>query len=211
MHCNFGLIPVQWYQIQLASRAGEIFVAFFRQAKISAKSTRKVRHTLGGSRFPLAHELILQVKQFRPQRTVKRKWMKRFTQGGLGEVLKYLWLRDDSFLISDYLFLSLTNRFYILMEFDSNGGLRKGKNRSPESRVKEGGWCRVALEKEAWLLRPDFSLPRLFTLPLPSRRLLIRSFFTNWMTVLEIIVVNICLLKLWCGEKWEVSEWTITQ
>ena len=66
----------------------------------------------------------------------------------------------------------------------------RGKNRSPESRVKEGGWCRVALEKEAWLLRPDFSLPRFFTLPLPSRRLLIRSFFTNWMTGLEIIVVK---------------------
>ena len=97
-------------------------------------------------------------------------------------------------------FLSQTNKFYILMEFDSNGGLGKRKNRSPESRVKEGGWCRVALEKEAWLLRPDFSLPRFFTLPLPSRRLLIRSFFTNWTPGLEIIVVKIYLLKLWCGK-----------
>ena len=59
--------------------------------------------------FPLAREMILQVKQFRPQRTVKRKWMKRFTPGGLEGVLKYLWLRDDSFLISDYLFF-ITNK-----------------------------------------------------------------------------------------------------
>ena len=88
-------------------------------------------------------------------------------------------------------FLSLTNKFYILMEFDLNGGLGKRKNRSHESRVKEVvGWCQVALEKEAWLLRPDFSLPRFFTLPLPSRRLLIRSFFTNWAPGLEIVVVK---------------------
>ena len=82
------------------------------------------------------------------------------------------------------------------MEFDSNGDLGKRKNRSPESRVKEGGWCQVALEKEARLLRPDFSLPRFFTLPLPSRRLLIRSFFTNWMTGLEIIVVKNILTQV---------------
>ena len=59
--------------------------------------------------FPLAREMILQVKQFRPQRTVKRKWMKRFIPGGLGGVLKYLWLRDDSFFISDYLYF-ITNK-----------------------------------------------------------------------------------------------------
>ena len=66
----------------------------------------------------------------------------------------------------------------------------RGKTDPRKAGVMEGGWCRVALEKEAWLLRPDFSLPRFFTLPLPSRRLLIRSFFTNRATGLEIIVVK---------------------
>ena len=66
----------------------------------------------------------------------------------------------------------------------------RGKTDPRKAGVMEGGWCRVALEKEAWLLRPDFSLPRFFTLPLPSRRLVIRSFFTNWTPGLEIVVVK---------------------
>ena len=64
----------------------------------------------------------------------------------------------------------------------------RGKTDPQKAGVMEGGWCRVALEKEAWLLRPDFSLPRFFTLPLPSRRLLIRSFLLT--PGLEIIVVK---------------------
>ena len=156
--------------------------------------------------------MILQVKQFRPQRTVKRKWMKRFIPGGLGGVLKYLWLRDDSFFNSNYLLLSLTNKFYVLMEFDSNGGLGKRKNRSPESRGYGGGLVSGRARERGVALKARLQSPSIFHSAASIAPFTNLLFLINWAPGLEIMVVkNIYLLKLWCGEKWEVSEWTITQ
>ena len=97
-------------------------------------------------------------------------------------------------------FLSQTNKFYILMEFDSNGGLGKRKNRSPESRGYGGGLVSGRARERGVALKTRLQSPSIFHSAASIVPFTNSLFLINWAPGLEIIVVKICLLKLWSGE-----------